>query len=439
MNEYRILSSERLGEKATLIKHASGLDIYVIEKKFSTTYALFGTKYGSVDNRFRVGGTGEFVTVPDGIAHYLEHKMFENENGTDAFEEFAVTGANANAYTSFLHTMYLFSCTDRFEENLEILLNFVTHPYFTKETVEKEKGIIGQEIRMYEDTPGNALYFSLMRCLYENHPVRTEIAGSVRSIAKITEKTLYDCYGTFYNLHNMALCVSGDVTPGTVERIADKVLKKAPPLILERPALKEKPGVYKTRETKEMQVSQPMLAIGVKDVAISENPLERLRKQIVMDLLCDTLFSLSAPFPNDLYESGLISSPLTAEAEHNRSFSCFTFSAESDEPETVFKKIRDYIEEMKKTGVDPVIFESKKRAMYGSAVRIFDSSEEIANTFLSDVFDGVTTFDYVDMIGCVTVDEVNEALKTMFEDSYFAMAVVNPPADGKKRQKGNAK
>lgn len=217
--------SQRLEQRLVKIKHRSGLEIMVYPmENCSSAYAIFGTRFGSVNNCFRLENEKEAVKIPDGIAHFLEHKLFENEE-CDAFERYAKTGANANAYTSFDKTCYLFSCTENFEESLEILLDFVTDPYFTQQTVDKEQGIIGQEIKMYDDNPQWQVYFGAIRNLYKNHSVNVDIAGTVESIAKITPEYLYRCYNTFYSLNNMVLCVCGNVSANQVTAVADKVLK----------------------------------------------------------------------------------------------------------------------------------------------------------------------------------------------------------------------
>ena len=228
------ISYEAIGEEYFFTKHPSGLDIYIYPKKgYSSKYAILGTNFGSVNNTFKLKNEENFTVVPDGIAHYLEHKLFASENG-DAFELFAKTGASANAYTSFEKTAYLFSCTDNFNQSLEILLDFVQAPYFTEENVEKVRGIIAQEMKMYQDSPEWKVYINLLGALYHNHPVKIDIAGSVESIAKITPEILYDCYKAFYNLHNMALCIVGDLDPDEVLAVIDKKIQYSPPIEIDR-------------------------------------------------------------------------------------------------------------------------------------------------------------------------------------------------------------
>ena len=224
------ISYEAIGEEYFFTKHPSGLEIYIYPKKgYSSKYAILGTNFGSVNNTFKLKNEENFTVVPDGIAHYLEHKLFASENG-DAFELFAKTGASANAYTSFEKTAYLFSCTSGFEANLRHLLDFVQTPYFTEENVTKEQGIIGQEIRMYEDDPQWRSYFNTIEALYRNNPVRRDIAGTVESIAKITPQLLYDCYRTFYHPSNMILFCTGQVNPEQVEAIAAEAVPRHFPL-----------------------------------------------------------------------------------------------------------------------------------------------------------------------------------------------------------------
>lgn len=212
------IKSEIAGDSYYKVEHPSGLTIFVYPKEgYTSSYAIFGTRYGSINTKFSVNG-GDIITVPDGIAHYLEHKLFESEEG-DAFVRYAKTGANANAYTSFEKTCYLFSCTDKFDESLEILLDFVQDPYFTAQTVAKEQGIIGQEIKMYDDSPDWRVMFNMLEGMYRNHPVKIDIAGTVETIAEITAEKLYEVYNVFYNLNNMILCVAGNVTVDGVLKV----------------------------------------------------------------------------------------------------------------------------------------------------------------------------------------------------------------------------
>lgn len=426
MNNVIEKSSALLREKYYYVKHKSGLDIYVFPKKMASTYALFGTKYGSVDSRFKKLSDPDFIEVPAGIAHFLEHKMFENEDGVDTFARFAKTGAQANAYTSFGITAYLFSATERVYESLDILLDYVTHPYFTKENVDKEQGIIAQEIRMCEDNPGRALSFNLLKSMYSDHNIRIDIAGTVESIAQITPELLYSCYNTFYNLNNMALCVCGNVDIDKVLECADRNLKEAEPFDVISEAKPERAEVNEKYCTCNMQVSMPMFAIGVKDVDISADPVERMKKNAAISVISDMLFGKSSSFFNTMYDEGVVSGSLDLWAEHNKSYSFITLSGEAPDPHAVYKRFLDLVEKTKDIGLDKEEFIRCKRVMYAGLVKSFDSTEEIANNFLGYVFDDGDILDFTDIMGNLDYDYTNELFKSMFRDEYFTLSTVYP-------------
>lgn len=426
MSKSTLVKSEFLNEEYTYFKHESGLKVYVFPKKLSTSYALFATKYGSLENKFKTGNDADFTTVPDGIAHFLEHKMFENEDGEDTFVRFAKTGASANAYTSNNVTAYLFSSTDNFYESLEILLDFVTKPYFTQETVEKEQGIIAQEIRMYDDNPGTRLYYELLGALYKNHNVKINIAGTVKSISEITPEHLYMCYNTFYNLNNMALCVCGEVEEDKVREVCDRILEKAESIEIIREYPAEPPEVNERCREARLAVSKPMFAVGVKDVDINDDVYVRLKKSACADIVCKMLFGKTAPFFNELYEEALISGDLHAEYEHNESFSFLSFDGKSDDPDKIFDKFLTYIEECKKNPPSEAEFERAKRVRLASFIGIFDSSEDIANEILPFIFDGVSIFEYADIIKSVTYSDVIGFINKALKSEYCSLAKILP-------------
>lgn len=426
MNNITVKENKQIGEKYYKIEHKSGLTIYVIPKELTTGFALFGTRYGSADNCFKVNGETEYTHVPDGIAHFLEHKMFENEDGVDTFVRYAQTGASANAYTSFTKTAYLFSCTENFTESLEILLDFVTHPYFTPETVSKEQGIIGQEIRMYDDTPGWALMMGLLRSMYKNNTVRVDIAGTVKSISEITADLLYKCYNTFYNLRNMSLCVCGNITPEEVIAVADKMLTEAPAIKIDSISGEEEPEVYRSRFSAKMQVSKPQFAIGIKDTAISSAPSDRMKKSAALSIICEMLFSRSGSLFNELYGKQLIGNNFGCESDHNKRFSYIMLSGESSDPETVFARFVEYMNEVKATDISDESFERAKRVVYAQLVKSFDSTEEIANNFLNYIFDDCDMLDYSDAIASVTKEDAATLIADIFKEDRYALATVLP-------------
>ena len=269
---YECFESTALNEKYYKIAHSSGLTVFVYPKALSTAYVMFSTHYGSLERTFRTDD-GSFVTVPDGVAHFLEHKLFEEEDGSDAFAKFAPLGASANAFTSHEMTSYLFSTTDHLEEALTVLLDFVTHPFFTDENVKKEQGIIAQEIGMCEDDPNNRLYYALMRSLFRDHNIKIDIAGTVESIAEITPTTLYQCYRTFYSLSNMVLTVCGDISPEAVMDVVSRTLpEEKDTKVIECTYPEETKEVASSRCDLSMSVATPLFALGIKDLTTFSSP-----------------------------------------------------------------------------------------------------------------------------------------------------------------------
>ncbi len=421
---FEIKKNDAIGECYYHTKHKSGLDVYVVPKSMSTSFALFGTKFGSVDNRFICDGRE--IVLPDGIAHFLEHKMFENEDGTDTFVRYAKTGASANAYTTFERTCYLFSATENVYESLKILLDFVTHPYFTEETVKKEQGIIGQEIRMYDDNPGWQLYFGMLTGLYHNNTVRIDTAGTVETIAEITPELLFDAYNAFYNLENMALCVCGDIKPEEVENVCDKVLKYVKAPEIKRIYPKEPDGIYKEFISKHLEVAMPMFAVGIKDNDVPSTGLELAKKQAEYDILLDIMFGKSAEFFTRLYESGLIDSSFSYDYEASETFAHCELSGSSEKPEEVYALIKAEIEKYKKNGIDRDVFERIKRANYASSLRVFNSTDDISNEFLVHVFSGFDMLDYPGVIANVTYEDVCERLAKGFAENSFVLSTILP-------------
>lgn len=426
MLELTVKSNDFLKEEYSFYKHKSGLDVYVFPKKLSTAYALFATKYGSNDSRFKLEGDSEFTVVPDGIAHYLEHKLFENPNGEDTFSRFAKYGASANAYTSNTVTAYLFSCTSNFKESLEVLLDFVKTPYFTPETVQKEQGIIAQEIRMYDDHPFRRLYHMLLEGLYEKNNIRINVAGTVESISHITAETLYECYRVFYNLSNMMLIVCGDVTAEEVNEVCDRVLKGEAPVRIIRDYPEESAEVFRKRSEYAMQVSKPLFAIGVKDVDIPSDPAERMVKSATADVLNDVLFGKAGDFFNRLYEEGMVSGSFDGGYSISEGYAFNSLFNEGSDPDAVFEKFCEYVEDVKKNGLSREDFERSKRALYAAMVKCFDSTDDIANYFLSFKVDGGDLLDYVDILSKVTYEDAAALLEKAFKPEYYSLAIVKP-------------
>lgn len=418
----REIKSAELGEKYYEIDHKSGLKIFVMPKAdYASAYAVFGTKYGSIDTKFKRSDSEEWTVVPEGIAHFLEHKLFESEE-LDAFARYAKTGASANAYTSFDKTCYLFQCSDHFEASLEILLDFVTHPYFTKETVEKEQGIIGQEITMYYDVAGWMSTFNLLRLLYHNHPVRIDIAGTVDSIAQITDELLYDCYNTFYNLHNMCLAVVGDVTPEQVLRVCDRMLKEAPPLEIERSFEDEPRDIADSYCEYNLAMNMPVFSFGYKEKC--ETLTQDIRKIIEVNILLEILAGDTSKLYTDMFENGLINTSFSKEYFIGYGYEAVTFDGESENPKAVAQQIKKAVKELKENGIDENQFETARRSLYGREIMEYNDIDSIANGFIGAYFNDYALFDALDIFKTVTKEDIENRLADMMNERYSALSVV---------------
>lgn len=405
-----------------------GLETYILPKQgYSKKYAVFSTKFGSIDSSFQAGD--ERVDVPDGVAHFLEHKLFESETD-NAFDRFAELGASSNAYTSFTQTSYLFSCTENFKDNLELLLDFVQEPFFNQETVEKEKGIIEQEIRMYEDHPQWRIFFSMLEALYRHHPVRKDIAGTVESIWKITPETLYQCYRTFYHPRNMGLFVVGDVSPEEVEeQVRANLERKHHPQWegIKRFYPEEPPEINQSRVEHKMVVSEPILGVGFKDVLPS--PLEGedlFRREIVTELLLEIIFANSEPLFNRLYEEGLVDEGFDAGYTAEPTYAYTFLGGETRDPDLLYEKIIDGIRDLGKQGISGEQVERHRRKMLGEYMRRFNSLEFIANNFLAYRFKNIDFFSFPRVLQEITPEEVRERLDEHFDLDRHAVSVIYP-------------
>lgn len=419
--DIKTIESSTVKDKYYVVNHPSGLTIYVYPKEgYKSTYAIFGTKYGSVNTRFKIDG-GEEITVPDGIAHYLEHKLFESEDG-DAFARYAATGANANAYTSFDKTCYLFSCTEKFEESLEILLDFVQSPYFTAETVAKEQGIIGQEIKMYDDSPEWRVMFNALIGMYHKHPVRIDIAGTVESIAEITAEKLYECYNSFYNLHNMVLCIAGNTTVEKVLSVADRMLKPCEKHKIENIFEEEPYEVAQPYIEQKFPVTIPLFTLGFKENVSGESSTT---KQLALtDILLFMIASSSSELYNKLLDEGLINATFYYEHQEGPHYSAVVFGGESRNPKKTAEVIKDAIRAFKSNGIDKSEFELAKRAIYGDTIASFNSTEGIANTLVDMHFTGREIFSYLDFIAEATVEEAQLRLTELLDPDNCTLSVV---------------
>ena len=417
--------SERLGERVYEGRHESGLRVLICPKPdFTTTHALFGTRYGSIDTRFRRVGEPDFADVPEGIAHFLEHKLFESEEG-DAFLRFAATGASPNAYTSFDRTCYLFSCSDRWEENLDILLDFVRHPYFTEQTVQKEQGIIGQEIRMYDDDPGWGVTFALLRALYHVHPVRIDVAGTTDSIARITADTLYRCYHTFYNPSNMFLCLAGPVDPDKILDKVEALFADAKGVAVERGVFAEPRGIVQARVTRAMAVAQPLFAIGYKEDTTAR-PLPTLQERAETELLLALVAGRSSRLYNELLDQGLVNDAFDASFFYGHGYAVSLFEGESRDPEAVAAALDAEIARLRREGIADEDFQRAKKSLYGRSVMMYNSVERIAGALVDCAMDETDLFEVDEAYRRIEKRDLEERLKTRFDPACRALSTVTP-------------
>lgn len=419
----------RLKETLYMEQLTNGLKVYVLPKPgFHKVYATFSTKYGSIDNHFQVEGKPE-VSVPDGIAHFLEHKMFEEPTG-DIFATFASQGASANAFTSFDRTVYLFSATEKLPENLTTLINFVQNPYFTEQNVEKEKGIIGQEINMYRDNPDWRSYFGLIEALYKIHPVRIDIAGTIDSIAQITKDTLYECYHTFYHPSNMSLFVVGGVDVDEVMQLVrdNQAGKTFPPQGDIRRFFEQEPDqVGEQMKIIELPVSLPKCLFGFKEPVVSGEGGAALKREMTTKLVLDALLSPSSRLYQEMYDDGLISDQFGHEYSCNSNYAFSAIGGETKNPDELVARVKAALERAKVEGIEAESFERSKRKKIGGFMRMMNSPEAMANEFTKYEFKQTSLFGVLDAYESATLEDANRRLKEHANFDRFAVSIVRSP------------
>ncbi|MGE5560880.1 MAG: EF-P 5-aminopentanol modification-associated protein YfmH [Chloroflexota bacterium] len=421
-------SYERLREEVYRDTLPSGLTVRIVPKPgYHKRYATFATRYGSIDNWFVKPGASEATRVPDGIAHFLEHKMFEQKDG-NVFNRFAALGAQVNAATTYTSTTYLFSTNEHFRECLELLLDFVQEPHFTPENVRKEQGIIAQEIRMYEDNADWRLQDNLMGALYHAHPVRIDIAGTVESIERIDPDILYLCHRTFYHPSNMAVLVVGDVDPEAVlAQISDNIERRhyEQQEPVERRQPEEPPTLSERRREERLTVAMPMLALGFKDRP-AELGLPLLRQSTAMEIALRAVLGRSSDLYNRLYEQGLLDDSFGTSYTGETSYAHAILGGETREPERLATALLEGIAEARQRGIPDADVERIRRAALGSLIAALQSPEIIAHQATADFFRGFDFFDRYDALAKVTAAEVNERFRALLDPEQCAMSVVWP-------------
>ena len=414
----------RIGETVLTETLPNGLRVAIVPKPgYRKRYAFFTTRYGGMDMKFKLDGV--WHDTPAGIAHYLEHKMFDTEDG-NALLELSMNGAEPNAFTANSMTAYYFDCTEHFEDNLRRLLSFVTVPWFTEESVEKERGIIAQEIRMTEDSPSWRLYKDLLGCLYRNSPVSTAIAGTVESIQLITPQLLYDCHKAFYAPSNMALCVVGSVDAEKVVSIAREVVTAEAGEEIERDYGSSEDSVPARPESRRtMEVASRQFLAGFKcDVPAAGEAL--LRDSLIGDLACDVLISSSSPLYNRLYAAGDINDTFDCEYSQLPGVAYVSLGGECREPERVTKLITDEAARLGREGVDEALFRQLLRASFGSSLRALNSFENIAAALTDGCFRGFDPNRFPEVYDAITKEDVENYLRVNFVPERQAIAVLEP-------------
>ena len=413
----------KIGERAWYDELPNGLRLCVVPKPdYRKSMAFFATNYGGVDRRFRLSGL--WVDTPAGVAHFLEHKMFDMESGENALTILSERGASANAFTSSDITAYHFECTDMFYENLELLLRFVSTPYFTTESVLKERGIIGQEIKMVEDDPDYAVYYGLIRSLFERNPMRDTVAGTVESIEDISAETLYGCHRAFYTPSNMTLVVVGNQDPVRIRDMAMEILPEYNAPYSERdygPAESEKP--FSMRYENTMEVAAPLFMAGAKALPGLRGK-EGARFELVASLALSTLMGRATPLYNSLYSEGLVNDTFGCDFERTSGVSFLSFGGESKNPELVCLKVLDEAARLAARGIDEDFFQRRKKTTYGRLIRALNVFDNICYNVAVAQFERYDYFETVDMLDSVTAGDVRNFLGKFVVPERTAISII---------------
>ncbi|AVK97946.1 insulinase family protein [Lysinibacillus sphaericus] len=430
----KTIEFKQLDETLYYEKLENGLDVYILPKKgFSKTFVTFTTKYGSVDRTFVPLGESQSITVPDGIAHFLEHKMFEKEDG-DVFQKFSEYGASANAFTSFTRTAYLFSSTDNIYKSTETLLNFVQEPYFTEATVNKEKGIIGQEITMYDDQPDWRLYFGTIENMYHTHPVKIDIAGTIESIDGITADHLYTCYNTFYHPSNMLLFAIGAVEPEEMMAFIreNQGKKEFPePTPIQRFFEEEPTDVAVKERTLHMDVQKPKVYMGLKAKDTNLSGREMLKHELSVQIALELIFGRTSSFYERVYDEGLIDESYAFDFTLEKGFGFALIGSDSTEPDALAKAIKAELEKYEKGAqFASADLERIKRKKIGFFLRALNSIEFIANQFTRYSFNDMNLFDVVPVLEELTIEDLTKAFASIQGESQQTVFKVLPTEKG---------
>lgn len=417
-----IIENDKVKEKLYIEKLENGLTVMILPRKnVRKKYIICGPNFGSIDNKFIIPGNDKETVLPDGVAHFLEHKMFEQRTGINSLDTLTAIGVNANAYTTNDHTAYLYEATDNFYEALDEYMDYIQNPYYTDENVEKEKGIISQEINMYEDYPEWQVYLNAVKCMYKDLPIRIDIAGTVESISGITKEMLYDSYNNFYTPSNMVMVICGDFEPNQIleeikKRITIKENKELPKRIypVEQEEINEKEKVVK------MELSNPLFAIGFKDKVEGE----MVKKHIAIEVILNTLFGKSSKLYKELTDDNTLLGTLDLEYEYSKEYAFILITGQSREPRKVYDRINEEIQKAIENGLNDKDFERNKKKIYGDYITEYNSVENSAKMFLADYFKGVNSFEYLEEYNNVTKEYAESILKEVLSLDKEVLSIV---------------
>ena len=417
----QIIENSKVKEKLYIEKLENGLTIMIIPKKgVQKKYVIWGTNYGSNDSKFVVPGETQETEVPKGVAHFLEHKMFEQESGVNSLDTLTALGVDANAYTTNDHTAYLFECTENFYPALDELMDYVQHPYFTDENVEKEKGIIGQEIMMYDDYPEWRVYLNALEAMYHEHPVKLDITGTIETISHIDKEILYKCYNTFYNPSNMVMVVCGDFEPEKLlQEIKNRLIDKKANGEIKRIYPEEPEDIVQEKIEQKMDVSQPIFVIGIKDKLADTK--ERVKKHIAIEILLNMILGKSSKLYKELYDEGLLFSTPSLDYEYATGYAHILITGQSPDPEKVYERLKKTVANMK---IDSTEFNRIRKRIYGEYIKEYNDVEDIARMFLSDFFKEMNSFDFLEEITVINEEYVEQVLKDVFNDKKMVISVI---------------
>lgn len=418
----QIIENSKIKEKLYIEKLENGLTIMILPKKTRKKYIVWSVNFGSIDNKFIAPGEKEISNVPDGIAHYLEHKLFEQENGKNSLDVLTSIGVDANAYTTNDHTAYLYECIENFDEALEEFMNYVQNPYFTDENIEKERGIIEQEIMMYDDYPEWALYMNALKGMYKDNEINIDVAGTIQSIGRIDKEKLYKTYNSFYRPDNMLIVMTGDFNPEKdFEKIKSKITLKSNKQATKRVYNNEQEDIVKKEITKKMDISMPCAIIGYKDNDLTSN---KIRKNLAIEILGNVLIGKSSDVYEKLYESGKIFSVPSINYEFSKTYAHVLIQIQTHFINEVIKEIDDKIKYIKNNGINKADFERAKKSVYGELVKEYNDVSNIATSLVSDYFKNINSLDYFEEFASVTKEYVEEVLKDTFVQDKKVISIV---------------